>query len=82
MKVSLVGNYLGSITRSIKDKESGEIRLLNYIRLLVGSDVVDIYIPPSVPFYDGHKVMDEIVLNVDVRAKDNKLMFRLSGDSL
>lgn len=76
MKVIVRGSYLGNITRTIRDRESGEIRLLNYVRLLVDNDVVDIYIPGN-SSYDGHKIMDEVILNADVRVRDNRLLFRL-----
>jgi len=75
MKVTVTGSYLGHVVKTIKDKETGEIRILNYLRLLVDNDVVDIYLRDNFK-EDGYNVMDQIVIEADVRAKDNKLLFR------
>jgi len=75
VKVTLVGSYLGHVTKTVKDKVTGEIRLLNYLRLLVDNDVVDVYLRDGFK-EDGYNVMDQIVIEADVRAKDNKLLFR------
>jgi len=75
MKVTVMGSYLGHVVKTIKDKETGEVKLLNYLRLLVDNDVVDIYLRDGFK-EDGYKVMDEIVVEADVRARDNRLLFR------
>jgi len=75
MKVTLTGSYLGHVTKTIKDRDTGEMRLLNYLRLLVDNDVVDVYLRDGFKD-DGYKVMDNIIIEADVRAKDNRLLFR------
>ncbi len=71
----MTGSYIGRVTKTFKDKVTGDVKILNYLRLLVGDDIVDVYLSDGFRD-DSYKVMDDITIDVDVRARDNKLLFR------